>query len=174
MCFSPAATRFGIRKFSRMGALTPVFFGAFSQRRKIAYAPSFGIPHIPENMEEELRNYLKDFSHLSVRERQGRQIVERVTGEQVPVVLDPTLLLRREDWTAVATRPRGIRRLSRKAPAGDIFSATASAAPGALAPYVPPPGGGDGPAGGAALRRSAEGFTPRPTADLGCRARRSF
>ena len=49
------------------GHFDPVFFGAFTDRRKIAYAPSFGIPRIPEEMEEELRGYLEQFSHLSVR-----------------------------------------------------------------------------------------------------------
>ena len=37
------------------GRFDPVFFGAFSDRRKIAYAPSFGIPRIPDGMEEALR-----------------------------------------------------------------------------------------------------------------------
>ena len=49
------------------GRFDPVFFGAFSQRRKIAYAPSFGVPHVPESMEAELRGYLAEFSHISVR-----------------------------------------------------------------------------------------------------------
>ena len=79
------------------GKFDPVFFGAFSTKRKIAYAPSFGIPHVPENMEEELRGYLQSFSHLSVRERQGEHIVEEVLGQKVPVVLDPTLLLTRQN-----------------------------------------------------------------------------
>ena len=87
------------------GHFDPVFFGAFSPRRKIAYAPSFGIPHVPEEMEEELRGYLKNFSHISTRERQGQTIVEEVTGETVPVVLDPTLLLDREEWGKAAHAP---------------------------------------------------------------------
>ena len=43
------------------GRFDPVFFGAFSHKRKIAYAPSFGIPRIPDGMEEELRTYLEGF-----------------------------------------------------------------------------------------------------------------
>lgn len=75
------------------GRFDPVFFGAFSNQRKIAYAPSFGIPRIPEEMEEELAGYLRQFSHLSVREQQGQRIVRHITGQDVPAVLDPTLLL---------------------------------------------------------------------------------
>ena len=87
------------------GHFDPVFFGAFSDRRKIAYAPSFGIPKVPEEMEQELRRYLSAFSHLSVRERQGQAIVAEVTGQTVPVVLDPTLLLTAEQWSAASSGP---------------------------------------------------------------------
>ena len=108
------------------GRFDPVFFGAFSRRRKIAYAPSFGIPHVPEGMEEELRGYLAGFSHVSVRERQGQAIVEEVTGKTVPVVLDPTLLLDREEWGAIAQPP---------ADKGYILCYCISK-PGALSPYI--------------------------------------
>ena len=109
------------------GHFDPVFFGAFSQRRKIAYAPSFGVPHIPEGMEEELRGYLKQFSHISVRERQGQTIVRDITGQEVPVVLDPTLLLTREQWSAMAAPPD----LS-----GGYILCYCISRPGALAPYI--------------------------------------
>ena len=84
------------------GRFDPVFFGAFSPRRKIAYAPSFGIPRIPDGMEAELRGYLDDFSHLSARERQGQAILRDITGRDAPTVLDPTLLLTCRDWEAAA------------------------------------------------------------------------
>ena len=109
------------------GHFDPVFFGAFSQRRKIAYAPSFGVPRIPEGMEEELRGYLKQFSHISVRERQGQAIVRDITGQEVPVVLDPTLLLTREQWSAMAAAPD----LS-----GGYILCYCISRPGALTPYI--------------------------------------
>lgn len=109
------------------GHFDPVFFGTFSQRRKIAYAPSFGVPHIPEGMEDELRGYLSQFSHISVRERQGRRIVEALTGKAVPVVLDPTLLLTAEQWGAMAADP-GL--------SGGYILCYCISRPGALAPYI--------------------------------------
>ncbi len=109
------------------GRFDPVFFGAFSQRRKIAYAPSFGVPRIPEGMEEELRGYLSHFSHISVRERQGQAIVREIAGREAPVVLDPTLLLDRAAWSAVARAPE------RKP--GYILCYCISR-PGALEPYI--------------------------------------
>ena len=109
------------------GRFDPVFFGAFSSRRKIAYAPSFGVPHIPEGMEEELRSYLESFSHISVRERQGREIVKEITGKDVPVVLDPTLLLTAEQWSAMAVPPDR---------SGGYILCYCISKPGALAPYI--------------------------------------
>ena len=105
----------------------PVFFGTFSRQRKIAYAPSFGIPRIPEGMEAELRGYLEQFSHLSVRETQGQAIVAEITGREVPVVLDPTLLPTAEQWAAMAADP------GRKRP---YILCYCVSKPGALVPYV--------------------------------------
>lgn len=109
------------------GRFDPVFFGAFSACRKIAYAPSFGVSHVPEGMEDELKGYLADFSHVSVRERQGQRIVEEVTGQTVPVVLDPTLLLDRAEWSEIAQGPAGGQ--------GYILCYCISK-PGALEPYI--------------------------------------
>lgn len=109
------------------GRFDPVFFGAFASGRKISYAPSFGIPHIPDSMEDELQNYLSQFSHLSVREKQGQKIIRELTGREVPVVLDPTLLLKRADWSDLAAEPDRER--------GYILCYCISS-PGALTPYV--------------------------------------
>ena len=85
----------------------PSFLLAFAKEgRKIAYAPSFGVPELPEDKAEELKNYTASFSALSVREKQGQVLMERCTGRQARVVLDPTLLLRREDWARLAAPPR--------------------------------------------------------------------
>ena len=114
----------------------PVFFGAFSQRRKIAYAPSFGIPKIPDEMEKELQDYLEEFSHLSVREKQGQEIVREVFGEDVPVVLDPTLLLNQTQWAAMANTPQGYPGSAEKnTPQGYILCYCISK-PGALESYI--------------------------------------
>ena len=107
----------------------PVFFGTFSDRRKIAYAPSFGIPKIPEEMEEELRGYLAEFSHISVREKRGQEIVRNVAGQNVPVVLDPTLLLDRNRWAEMSNTPGGY-------PEGGYILCYCISKPGALSAYI--------------------------------------
>ena len=111
------------------GRFDPVFFGTFSQKRRIAYAPSFGIPVIPEGMRAELKGYLDGFSHVSVRETQGREIVRDVSGRDVPVVLDPTLLLTAEQWAAMANHPADY-------PTGGYILCYCISRPGALTPYI--------------------------------------
>jgi len=109
------------------GRFDPVYFSDFAAGRKIAYAPSFGVPYVPEEMQPELKEYLEKFSHIAVREEQGRQIVRQASGRDVPVVLDPTLLLRREDWSALAA--------PETAEKGYILCYCISK-PGALEPYI--------------------------------------
>ena len=111
------------------GRFDPVFFGTFSQKRRIAYAPSFGVPTIPEGMQAELKGYLDGFSHLSARETQGSAIIRDIAGKDAPVVLDPTLLLTAEQWASMADHPANY-------PKGGYILCYCISRPGALAPYL--------------------------------------
>ena len=69
--------------------------------KKIAYAPSFGCDSIDSfPAAGAITNCLKDFSHISVREKSGVVIVESCTGVKPPVVVDPALLLDRNAWNS--------------------------------------------------------------------------
>lgn len=109
------------------GRFDPVYFSRFTAGRKIAYAPSFGVPRIPDGMEDTLRDYLADFSHLSAREARGQAILREVAGREAPVVLDPTLLMRQEDWAALSAEPKRT---------GGYILCYCISAPGPLAPYI--------------------------------------
>ena len=111
------------------GRFDPVFFGTFSQKRRIAYAPSFGVPTIPEGMQAELKGYLDGFSHLSARETQGSAIIRDIAGKDAPVVLDPTLLLTADQWDSMADHPSNY-------PKGGYILCYCISRPGALTPYL--------------------------------------
>ena len=66
--------------------------------QKCAYAPSFGLSNIEPILEEEIASCLNNFKQLSVREETGRTLISRLTGKDVPVVVDPTLLLSKTEW----------------------------------------------------------------------------
>ncbi len=65
---------------------------------KIAYASSFGVSEIPAFQRKATGAYLKRFKNIGVREMRGKEIVENLSGKTATVVVDPTLLLSREEW----------------------------------------------------------------------------
>ncbi len=71
--------------------------------KKVAYAPSMGVSEIADpKVKRRITSLLKDFKHLSVREKQGAAIIKELTGRDAKIVLDPTLLLTAEEWDAFA------------------------------------------------------------------------
>lgn len=68
--------------------------------KKIAYAPSIGLPVIPDHLKDKMATLIRNIGYLSIREREGAAIVRELTGLEVPVVLDPTLLISKEEWLA--------------------------------------------------------------------------
>lgn len=65
---------------------------------KVAYAPSFGIPKLEKPQAEKVKHFIPRLNHIGVREERGQQIIKELTGIDVPVVCDPTLLFTKEDW----------------------------------------------------------------------------
>jgi hypothetical protein len=66
--------------------------------RRVAYAPSFGVEALPEEYAKRVGEELSQFAALSVREAQGQAMVADMIGREVPVVIDPTMLLDAEQW----------------------------------------------------------------------------
>lgn len=83
---------------------------------KVAYAPSFGSKSLQKYASdtEKYKRYLQDFRMLSIREENGKKWLRELLGIDVPVLLDPTLLLQAEDYNAIAAR-------SLKLPSSYIF-----------------------------------------------------
>lgn len=67
---------------------------------KISIASSFAVKDIPPHLIEKYRRYLSRFSAISVREQNGADIITKTLSLQTApkVILDPTLLLSREEW----------------------------------------------------------------------------
>lgn len=73
--------------------------------KKIAYAPSIGAERIDNrSISIAIKNLLSDFTHISIREKSGSELLEKIVNRDIPVVLDPTLLLSKEHWTGVADK----------------------------------------------------------------------
>lgn len=77
---------------------TSFYYAGFTDKKKIAYAPSLGVKDYPENRKDEFVYYLSSFAALSCREEEGCKIINELTGEKVKKVVDPTLLLDEKRW----------------------------------------------------------------------------
>lgn len=71
--------------------------------KRYCFSPSFGISYVDERWENELANELNKFVSLNVRESAGVDLVKNLTQrEDVISVIDPTLMLNKEDWLKVS------------------------------------------------------------------------
>lgn len=78
------------------------YFGAFSgDVRKIAYAASVGSCDLLSQLPQ-VKMHLEQYVGLSCREKRDQMELQEKTGLPIEHVLDPTLLLKGEDWRELA------------------------------------------------------------------------
>ena len=79
------------------------YFLPWNHPHKVAYAPSFGAKNPIKHFSDisKIKSYLMDFEAVSVRENNGRKWVKELINQDVPVVLDPTLLLEKSDYEPI-------------------------------------------------------------------------
>ena len=76
------------------------------QNKRIAFSASFSVNDIPDDKKEFLSNELRKFKAISVREGQGKKIIDDLNiDKNVEVLLDPTFLLDKEKWHKVSKKP---------------------------------------------------------------------
>lgn len=69
-----------------------------NNRERISYSSSFGVATIDDNHRDAYKNNLSTFFALAVRESIGRDLIKELTGRDAQVVLDPVMLLTKEQW----------------------------------------------------------------------------
>lgn len=80
--------------------------------KKISYAASIGTNAIPKELLDQYKKLLSRYQSLSVRENSGKNIISRLTGKEVSVVVDPTLLLNRDEWSSII--PENVKKTHKK------------------------------------------------------------
>lgn len=76
------------------------------KRRRASYAASFGSSNIREAQRDTYKQMLADFAVLSCREKSGAMLIENLTEKRAEIVCDPTMLLTKKEWSALAKNPR--------------------------------------------------------------------
>lgn len=85
---------------SASSSIEPYFLTFASKgSKKIAYASSFGVSEINPALQNRYRELLNNINFISVREKNGVDLVRQLTGKVAKHVVDPTLLLNKEQWS---------------------------------------------------------------------------
>ena len=91
--------------------LNPAYFLTFAGNNKsrIAYATSLGVSKLPKASKvRKIRKWTKNFRAISVREQEGAELLEQMTGLKADVMPDPVCLLTRDEWNGIAGKaPEG-------------------------------------------------------------------
>lgn len=73
----------------------PIYMGAYVPDgvRKVSYAASVGLNHIPDELADTYAGNLSSFHAIAVREEEGRDLLKSRCNVDAQVVLDPTLMI---------------------------------------------------------------------------------
>lgn len=82
-------------------SLDGYYFASFTDKTKIAYADSLGVHSIPDYHIHQFISLLSSFSFISMREKNGCELVSKLLEKEVPWVVDPVLLLSENKWTSL-------------------------------------------------------------------------
>lgn len=76
-----------------------------SDKKRIAYASSFGRQSLPDEFKKHYKNCLEKYNSISVREASGQKIIEELGELESDLVLDPTMLFDSEYWHTISSKP---------------------------------------------------------------------
>lgn len=85
--------------------LLETFLTFAEPKKRIAYAASISSPYVPKEQKSFYNKCILEMKHISMRETKGADLVRDISGREVPVLVDPTLLLTIDDWHEVSRMP---------------------------------------------------------------------
>ena len=98
-----------IWNFTFKNLFKPAVFAEFTDKPKISLSASLGVDFTPEVDSPEynlFKNNIDKFKKVSVRENEGKKVLENISNRNdIKALVDPTMLLEREDWEKVLRRP---------------------------------------------------------------------
>ncbi|AOR24583.1 polysaccharide pyruvyl transferase family protein [Clostridium taeniosporum] len=90
-----------------LGVCSPYYLNFVKDKeKKISYAASFGVTEINSKYYSNIEKYLQQFKAISVREKEGVDLVKKISGIDAECLIDPTFLLTKEQWIKIAEEPK--------------------------------------------------------------------
>ena len=84
-----------------VGELSDIYtlnFPTSKDCKKISYAASIGQTSLISEYESEYKKKISQIDYISVREQDAKNELEKIIDNEIKEVLDPTLLLTKDDW----------------------------------------------------------------------------
>jgi len=92
-----------------MNSESSAYFLQFANSKKrFSYSASFGVAELDSKLTNKYKAWLADFNMISVRENEGANLVEKLTGKKPPVLSDPTVLLNKDEWLSISEKPDNV------------------------------------------------------------------
>lgn len=83
-----------------------VFYLGFVKKGiKSSYAASLGMNHLTNEQLVTLKDKLKSFDYVSLREKSAKNILDATGLRDIQVVSDPVYLLSRDEWNSISKKP---------------------------------------------------------------------
>ena len=70
--------------------------------KRVCFSPSIGLDDIPAHLYNIYEKEWCKYRFLSVREQTGAELIKKITGRDAIVVIDPTLMIDKEEWVSIA------------------------------------------------------------------------
>jgi hypothetical protein len=88
-------------------SLSPYFLEfAPKDKLRMSYASSFGVSSMDVKYHEAYKRYFSNLESIAVREEDGVALVKQISDREATRVLDPTLLLTKDEWCNVIDKPQ--------------------------------------------------------------------
>lgn len=81
--------------------------------KKISLAASISQDSLTEAQINEFKNYLNDFKCISCREKQGSILLKSILNREIETLVDPTLVLKKEEWDCYCKKPSFLKKESK-------------------------------------------------------------
>lgn len=78
-----------------------LFLTHSEKKKNIAFAASFGRDYLPHELRDTYKEYLDNFSQISVREDAGKTLVEDLCSREAVIISDPTLIVDVAHWRSL-------------------------------------------------------------------------
>ena len=77
----------------------PLYYLRFAPSyKRVAFAPSFGRDYIANYNKTKMAKWIGEYPYISIRENSGVSLIEEMTGKKVQHLVDPTLVIKSEQW----------------------------------------------------------------------------